>query len=180
MSRLGGIIAFVFEKPFYQVKDWGGWLRVILVLSLNFKPSSPIWSVFSGLWSGSGLFSRNWSRNGLDLHKKVRIWPKMDEFMLKIGLFLSWIEWWSRCVLKLKTSKIYKKSLISWYWSGFKANSSLDLVRIGTKKWSVFGPILINLGPIWQVVALRGRGGLNFSHFSQSQLFCNYFAILPL
>ena len=36
----------------------------------------------------------------------------------------------------------------------FKANSGLDLVRIGTKKWSVFGPILINLGPIWQVVAL--------------------------
>ena len=41
-----------------------------------------------------------------------------------------------------------------WYWSGFKAYYGLDLVRIGTRKWSGFGPILINLGPILQVVAL--------------------------
>ena len=40
------------------------------------------------------------------------------------------------------------KSMILWYWSGFKVHSGLDLVRIGTKKWSGFGPILINLGPI--------------------------------
>ena len=31
---------------------------------------------FSGLWSGSGLFSRNGSGNNLDLYKKVRIRPK--------------------------------------------------------------------------------------------------------
>ena len=69
-----------------------------------------------------------------------------------------------------------QKSLISWYWSGFRANSGLDLVRIGTKKWSVFGPILINLGPIWQVVALRGGGSEFFTFFPISiilQLFCN-------
>ena len=68
-----------------------------------------------------------------------------------------------------------QKSLISWYWSGFKANSGLDLVRTGTKKWSVFGPILINLGPIWQVVAL-GVGSEFFTFFPISiilQLFCN-------
>ena len=31
---------------------------------------------FSGLWSGSGLFSRNGSGNNLDLYKKVLIRPK--------------------------------------------------------------------------------------------------------
>ena len=34
------------------------------------------------------------------------------------------------------------------------ADSGPDLVRIGIKKLSEFGPILINLGPIWKVVAL--------------------------
>ena len=31
---------------------------------------------------------------------------------------------------------------------------------------------------IWEL--RKSRGGLNFSKMSQSQLFCNYFAILPL
>ena len=56
----------------------------------HFKPwkcSAPIWSVFSGLWSGSRLFWRNWSGNGPDLHQKVQIWLKMEERMMKIGLF---------------------------------------------------------------------------------------------
>ena len=120
--------------------------------------SAPIWSVFSGLWSGSGLFSRNWSGNGPDLHKKVRIWPKMEELTLKIGLFhhefndeVDVLQSW-KC---REFSENTGKSLILRYWSGFKAYFGPDLVRIGTKKWSGIGPILINLGPIWQVVALR-------------------------
>ena len=121
------------------------------------ESSALIRPVFSGLCSGSRLFSRNWFWNGPDLHKKVRIWSKMEELTLKIGLFhhefndelnvlQSWKLW--------EFSKKSDKSLILWYWSGFKADSGQDLVRIGTKKHSRFGPILINLDPISQVVAL--------------------------
>ena len=97
---------------------------------------------------------------GPDLHKKVRIWPKMDEFTLKIGLFhhefndeVDVLQRWKPREFTRKSGK----SLISWYWSGFKAHSGPDLVRIGNKKWSRFGPILINFGPIRQVVALPRR-----------------------
>ena len=122
------------------------------------KCSGPIWSVFSGLWSESVLFSRNLSGNGLDLHEKVQIWSKMEELTLKSGLFqhkfnneVDVLECWKRQEFSKKSGK----SMILWYWSGFKVHSGLDLVRIGTKKWSGFGPILINLRPIWQVVALE-------------------------
>ena len=37
---------------------------------------------------------------------------------------------------------------IPWYWSGFGAHLGPDLVRFFIEKWSVFGPILVNLGPI--------------------------------
>ena len=99
-------------------------------------------------WSGFALKS-------LDLTKNGRINAENWSFS-------PWIQRWTRCFTKLKTSRIIKKSgkrLILLYWSGFKAHLGPDLVRIGTNKWSGFGPILTNLGPIWQVVAL-GRGGV--------------------
>ena len=37
---------------------------------------------------------------------------------------------------------------ILWYWSGFGAHLGPDFVRFCIEKWSVFGPILVNLGPI--------------------------------
>ena len=39
--------------------------------------SAPIWSVFSGLWSGNGPY----------LHKKTGFDKKVEELTLKIGLF---------------------------------------------------------------------------------------------
>ena len=81
----------------------------------------------------------------------------MEELTQKIGPFhhevndeLDVLQIWKRREFSKKSGIC----LILWYWSGFKAHSGPDLVRIGTKKWSGFGPILINLGPIWQVVAL--------------------------
>ena len=75
----------------------------------------------------------------------------MDEFTLKIGLFHH--EFNDKVDVlqsgKLREfSKKFDKSLILWYWSGFKANLGPDLVRIGPKKWSGIGSILTNLGPI--------------------------------
>ena len=68
----------------------------------------------------------------------------MEELTLKIGLFHQEFNDEGDFFAKLKSVK----SLILWYWSGFKAHSGPDLVQIGTKKWSGFDPILINLGPI--------------------------------
>ena len=75
-----------------------------------------------------------------------KIGPFHHEFNDELDILQSW-----------KRREFFKKSgkrLILLYWSGFKAHSGPDLVWIGPKKWSRFGPILINLGPIWQVVAL--------------------------
>ena len=44
---------------------------------------------------------------------------------------------------------------IPWYRSGFGAHLGPDLVRICIEKRSVFGPNLVNLGPIWQMAALH-------------------------
>ena len=84
----------------------------------------------------------------------------MEELTLKIGLFhhefndeVDVLQSW-KC---REFSENTGKSLILRYWSGFKAYFGPDLVRIDTKKWSGIGPILINLGPIWQVVALIYR-----------------------
>ena len=81
----------------------------------------------------------------------------MEELTLKIGLFhhefndeVDVLQSW-KCQ---EFSENTGKSLILRYWYGFKAYFGPDLVRIGTKKWSGIGPILNNLGPIWQVVAL--------------------------
>ena len=56
----------------------GQFLRTMTQEAMNVSSTvdlsrAPIWSVYSGLWSGSGFFSRNWSGNGPDLHEKVRI-----------------------------------------------------------------------------------------------------------
>jgi len=87
----------------------------------------------------------------------VRIWLKMEELTLKIDLFhhgfndeVDVLQSWKCLIFSENTGK----SLILRYWSGFKAYFGPDLVRIGTKKWSGTGPILIKLSPIWQVVAL--------------------------
>ena len=71
----------------------------------------------------------------------------MDELTLKIGLFhhefndeVDVLQSW-----KLREfTKKFDESLISWYWSGFKAHSGPDLVRIGTKS----GPDLVLFWPI--------------------------------
>ena len=124
------------------------WLRAVL----------PFGPFFPDFGPDPDFFSRNWSRNAPDLHEKVRIWSKMEKLMLKIVLFhhqfngeVDVLQRWKRREFSWKSGK----SMILWYWSGFKVHSGLDLVQIGTKKWSGFGPILINLGPIWQVVALE-------------------------
>ena len=75
----------------------------------------------------------------------------MDELTLKIGLFHH--EFNDKVDVlqsgKLREfSKKFAKSLILWYWSGFKAHLGPDLVQIGSKNWSGFGPILTNLSPI--------------------------------
>ena len=73
----------------------------------------------------------------------------MDELTLKIGLFhYEFNDEVDNLQSRKKVSKKSDESLILWYWSGFKAHLGPDLVRIGPKKWSGFGPILINLSPI--------------------------------
>ena len=58
---------------------------------------------------------------------------------------------------KAENFENFQRSLIYVWFTGIgpdMADLGPDLVRIGIKKLSEFGPILINLGPIWQVVAL--------------------------
>ena len=74
----------------------------------------------------------------------------MEELTLKIGPFqheLGDEVYVSQSSKRREFSKKSGKCLILWYWSGFKTHSGPDLVRIGTRKWSGFGPFLINLGP---------------------------------
>ena len=78
----------------------------------------------------------------------------MEELTLKIGLFCH------ECsdevdVCVAENAENFQKSLVKllFYGNGpdlrhIQALLGPDLVRIGTKKWSGFGPILTNLGPI--------------------------------
>ena len=133
----------------YSTPNWilvAGFWNLKNIIPVYYHFSAPIWSIFSWLWSGSQRFSRNCSENGPDL-------TKQEELTLKIGLFyhefndeVDDLQSWKRRDFSKKSGK----SLILWYWSGFKIYLGPGLVQIGTKKWSRFGPILINVGPIWK------------------------------
>ena len=125
-------------------------LRIILKEEYDIC-SAPIWSVFSGLWSGSRLFLKKivWKWSGFT--------PKSPDLTKLASLNMHLMMLWTWC----RARKVEKfpikpsKYPILWYWSGLGAHLGPDLVWFCIEKWFVFGPILVNLSPIWQMVALH-------------------------
>ena len=92
-------------------------------------------------------FSRNWSRNGPDLHSKVRILLNMEERTLKISNLKhkTMMQW---RLFNARKVKNFNKNLILLYRFGFVRQLGPDLVQISIEKYPGFGAMLINPGPI--------------------------------
>ena len=70
----------------------------------------------------------------------------MEELTLKIGLFHQ-NSTMKLMVSKAENAETFQRIRVNNHFMVFVRIQGIQ-VRIGTKKWSEFGPILINLGPI--------------------------------
>ena len=110
------------------------------------------------LWRhlGDGILLSKFATSKLILLKKVET-SKLIQRFLEPCILLTWYElhhWLQSGTMHvfLDTKTSFKD--FKWYWSGFGAHLGPDLIRFRIEKWSVFGPILVNPGPIWQMAAL--------------------------
>ena len=86
------------------------------------------------------------------LEKLVRKWSGFtfkSPYFTKNGTTIPWM----LCKAQ-KVENFYKSPVKVWFY-GIGPDLEAILVRICTGKWSGFGSILINLGPIWHLAALQ-------------------------